>query len=349
MKNVILCTSQWDKLIDKTEGERRESQLLCEYWKRMTDDGARTARHNNTPESARQILELILGSNPVPLKLVTELKAKGVTLGDTSAGRLVADFNTTKAKEIVRSLDEVKKSLEVAKMRNEMLEVKKAEDEKKHAQRVSEILAQLQEARKATTDAMNEAEKHQAEWEEKEAEVKLENESKEFGAQQKAKDIAEARLKASAVRAEEERKRLEAELKKTENEMAILAKPFNTVEYAKTVGEKVLGRRLGRFVGGVWGYASKFGFGTADVVAELSGGKKLSERKQEVMERTGRAVEIGNDYLGWFGATVGLFSGSMAFIATAAGDICDTVDDPEEKRNGSTMTRTDRRFPQVLR
>jgi len=86
MKKVILCTSQWDKLIDKTEGERRESQLLCEYWKKMMDDGARTTRHN-TPESARQILELILGSNPVPLRIVTELKMEGVTLGDTSAGQ----------------------------------------------------------------------------------------------------------------------------------------------------------------------------------------------------------------------------------------------------------------------
>jgi len=291
MKNVILCTSQWDKLIDKAEGERRESQLFGEFWKKMIDDGVRTARHNNTRESTGRILELILGSNPVTPKLVTELEAEGITLGDTSAGRLVADFNRAKAKEIEFSMDELKKSLEAANTRNERLKAARAEDERKWAQREAEILAQLQEARQATTDAMNRAEKLQAERATNEAEVTLEKERKGWEARQKADQATAARLNASLLLRQDEVKNLDAELKRTQKEKEILAKPFNTVEYAKNVGGKMLGKTLGRFVGGVWGYAARIGFGTADVISEFTGGKSSSERKQEVMESIGRSLE----------------------------------------------------------
>jgi len=336
MRNVILCTSQWDKLMDKAEGERRESQLLGEFWKKMIDDNARTARHNNTRESAGRILELILGSNPVTPKLVTELKVEGITLGDTSAGRLVADFNTAKAKEIELSVDEVKKSLEAANMRNERLKAERAEDERKWAQRESEVLAHHREAMRAAI-AGNEAEKLRAELERKEAEVKLENERKEREAQQKAK---EGRMQATILRAQEEMQRLEAALKRTQREKEVLEKRFDMVEYAKNVGQRVLGEKLGRFVGGVWGYAARFGFGTADLLAEFTGGKKFGERKQEVMEWIGHAVERGNEEKGLIGAASGFVLSSARGVVTAISDIQDTTDDGEKEALNCLSTIT---------
>jgi len=109
-------------------------------------------------------------------------------------------------------------------------------------------------------------------------------------------------MQPTILRAQEEMQRLEAELKRTQREKEILEKRFDTVEYAKNVCQRVLGEKLGRFVGGVWGYAARFGFGTADLLAEFTGGKKFGERKQEVMEWIGHAVETGNEERGLIGA-----------------------------------------------
>lgn len=317
MKNVIICTSQWDNLMDKTKGETRETQLLSEYWKKMIDDGARSARHDNTLESAGKILKLILGNNPVTPKLVTELQAPGVTLKDTSAGKAVSDFNTEKAKEIEHDMEELEKSLEMTRMENERMEAKRVEDERKRVQRESEILAQLEEA---VIVAQNEPGMHQAR---KDVEALLNSERAEWETLRKAEDRTKTRGEAKALRIQEEWSKLKNQYFETETETKNLEKPFDPVEYANSITREMMGDKWGGLVGGLWGYTAKAGFMVSDAAAELTGGRKFSDRAQEAMERTGKSAAQGYRDHGFLGATVGLAYGGVRNVFRATDDVFD--------------------------
>jgi len=71
MRNVILVTSMWDA--DRQGvGEQREEELKTKFWKEMLDNGCKTARFENTRESAWMVLGDLQGSRTT-LQLQDEL------------------------------------------------------------------------------------------------------------------------------------------------------------------------------------------------------------------------------------------------------------------------------------
>jgi len=85
MRNVTLCTTMWDK-VPLEEAEAREGQLKGDFWNMMLESGAAMARHDNTPQSARDVIQRFLNLKEIDLDLQLEL-SKGASLADTTAGR----------------------------------------------------------------------------------------------------------------------------------------------------------------------------------------------------------------------------------------------------------------------
>lgn len=106
LKNVVLATSMWDR-VAQDEGTRREEELKSKFWKLLLAMGAKTVRHNDTPESAHTIASMLLGNKPFYLQLQEEMGKDNKALRDTAAGREVM-------LEIVRMKEEHKR--EVAEM-----------------------------------------------------------------------------------------------------------------------------------------------------------------------------------------------------------------------------------------
>ncbi|KAJ4425108.1 hypothetical protein N0V82_000163 [Gnomoniopsis sp. IMI 355080] len=88
LKNVILATSMWDK-VTFDEGVRREEELKTKFWRLLTVMGAKTARHEDTAESAREIASMLLGNKPFYLQLQEEMGKDNKALRDTAAGKEV--------------------------------------------------------------------------------------------------------------------------------------------------------------------------------------------------------------------------------------------------------------------
>ena len=94
LKNVLIVTTMWGS-VDKTVGERREDELKSEdtLFKPLIDAGAQLVRHDLGSESARRIIETLLGNTPKELLIQTEL-SNGISLARTSAGaELSADLD----------------------------------------------------------------------------------------------------------------------------------------------------------------------------------------------------------------------------------------------------------------
>lgn len=88
LKHVLLATSMWDK-VSLEEGVRREDELKGKFWKLLTVMGAKTVRHDDTGESARQIAAMLLGNKPFYLQLQEEMGKDNKALRDTAAGKEV--------------------------------------------------------------------------------------------------------------------------------------------------------------------------------------------------------------------------------------------------------------------
>ncbi|RDB28377.1 hypothetical protein Hypma_015573 [Hypsizygus marmoreus] len=90
VQNVILATTKWDEVTEDV-GSRREKQLVEKYWKHMLDLGSGMCRFLRTPESAWEIVNLILDrvqhSTVDSLQIQVELVDLRKIIPETEAGR----------------------------------------------------------------------------------------------------------------------------------------------------------------------------------------------------------------------------------------------------------------------
>ena len=67
MKNVILCTTHWDILVDKSVGKHRIQELEKDNWNELLELGAHLTRHDNTHKSVEKLLGLITRKEAIML------------------------------------------------------------------------------------------------------------------------------------------------------------------------------------------------------------------------------------------------------------------------------------------
>lgn len=67
-ERVVMMTTMWDRLKDKTMGERREEELRSTFWRPMIDCGSTIVRYESNRESAWHILRLFLDTPRHPLQ-----------------------------------------------------------------------------------------------------------------------------------------------------------------------------------------------------------------------------------------------------------------------------------------
>ena len=87
LQNVVIVTNMWGEVEPQIGGER-EAELMREdiFFKPVLDKGAQMARHDNTTSSTTNIIRLMLGNNPLPLRIQEELIDEHKDISETSAG-----------------------------------------------------------------------------------------------------------------------------------------------------------------------------------------------------------------------------------------------------------------------
>jgi len=86
MPNVVIATTMWG-IVGGDEGEGREEELKGDFWKEILADGCKTARFDQTYESAWHIIGSILCSNPgTTLHIQEEMTNGRKPFHETTAG-----------------------------------------------------------------------------------------------------------------------------------------------------------------------------------------------------------------------------------------------------------------------
>ena len=121
LKNVVLATSMWDK-VPRDEAQKREDQLKStpEFWGWMMSKGSKTYRHNNTKESARNLLKHFLPMDKTVLALQDDMVNKNKTLDETGAGKELEEVLAREREIFARELQEARAQLlEAMKLRDQ--------------------------------------------------------------------------------------------------------------------------------------------------------------------------------------------------------------------------------------
>lgn len=131
LKNVMLVTNMWGE-VDPALGATREVELQTDdlLYKNVLDLGARMRRHENTKESALEIIQEIINNHPEALRIQTELVLEKKDITQTDAcmeiDRRILELERRHQKE----MDEVKETFERA-MRERDEDTKKEMEELK--------------------------------------------------------------------------------------------------------------------------------------------------------------------------------------------------------------------------
>lgn len=114
MRNAVIVTNMWS--YPPTEEERaREAQLMGDFFRPAIQDGATPTRRGGLgPESAREIVRLLMNRQPIELQIVDELLRQGLQLDETEAGVLVDKNLRVRLERQVRERAELDEELQAA-------------------------------------------------------------------------------------------------------------------------------------------------------------------------------------------------------------------------------------------
>jgi len=91
-ENVVVLTTNWDRVVNKEEGDGREAELKNVVFKELVDGGAKFMRHKfGNMKTARDVLEHIFTLLPTHIAIQKEIRVEGKVLEDTAAGSVHRD------------------------------------------------------------------------------------------------------------------------------------------------------------------------------------------------------------------------------------------------------------------
>jgi hypothetical protein len=119
LQNVILATTRWGQAGRSLElelAESRERQLKTDdaFWAPMIERGSRTARFEDTQESAMQLIFNLTNKSPVVLQIQSELVDQEKDLVDTTAGNTVNEEVRRLEKKYKDELSQIQKEMDEA-------------------------------------------------------------------------------------------------------------------------------------------------------------------------------------------------------------------------------------------
>ena len=166
--NVTIVTNMWTR--DSHDiNEVREKELSGNFFKPVLDKGARIARHDDTVQSAHDIIRGIMKKNPLVLRIQRELVDQHKDIADTAAGKIVngeLDEQTGRHQAELREVregmaqalkkkdDEMKQGLEQARRLQEQMD-KIKRDSKGMEARVMELEQEAKERQRAEAQLAN--------------------------------------------------------------------------------------------------------------------------------------------------------------------------------------------------
>ena len=144
LENAVLVTNMWGEVAPDIGGAREE-ELSRDFFKPALDEGAQMVRHQNTPESAQNIVRKIVNNHPVALRIQRELVDRRKHIVDTAAGKVISQELNEQIGRYQTQLREILEAMvEALKEKDEETMQELEEDKGKLQERVEKIKKDLE-------------------------------------------------------------------------------------------------------------------------------------------------------------------------------------------------------------
>lgn len=152
--NVLLVTGMWDTVTAEV-GNSRDRELATKdiFFKPVLEKGARMMRHNNTRESALEIIRNLVDKSPVVLRIQRELGG-GVDIMQTSVYKQIRELMSELVAQRQKKLDT---------LMEELAEAERDRDEETREELQEEVQAAKAELQEAQDKASRLASEYQVE------------------------------------------------------------------------------------------------------------------------------------------------------------------------------------------
>lgn len=126
---VIIATTMWSDLQNQSTGTQRvtERQTSKDFWGNMVNHGANIVRHDNNPQSARKIINMVISNaGKVVLQMQRELAQNDGLVSSTSAGRQLDNDLSDTSRALQKELQALQKEStgNMAALREEVEELR---------------------------------------------------------------------------------------------------------------------------------------------------------------------------------------------------------------------------------
>ncbi|KAI1386329.1 P-loop containing nucleoside triphosphate hydrolase protein [Hypoxylon trugodes] len=128
LKSVVLLTTFWDKLSDKSIGARRQQELRQEFWLDMTAKGSQVRRFDGSRDMAEALVMRLVDRPPVVLQIQRDIMQQGKRLEDTGVGRKIATRLDRSLEEKDKELEDLEKQISKASKRRSSRDLKQLEE-----------------------------------------------------------------------------------------------------------------------------------------------------------------------------------------------------------------------------
>lgn len=173
LQNVIIVTTRWADVPLET-GLKREEQLRSQdnLFRPAIENGATLLRHDNTIQSAYDILEQLVRRQPVPLRIQMELVDEKKDISETAAGAELHRQLEEQAEKFEREIEELRREMNDAlrlkdfRMETEIREAKEQFEVKlkqvaESRDKLSQLYAQEKQASEEMKKSIKALEDHQ--------------------------------------------------------------------------------------------------------------------------------------------------------------------------------------------
>jgi hypothetical protein len=215
LKNVVLVTNMWGE-VSRDVGEARENELSRNFFKPVLDKGAQMIRHQNTAQSAHDIILRITRNHPLVLQIQRELVDEHRDILDTAAGEAVNRELNEQIRRHQAELKAVQEGLMQALKEKDEETRKELEEETKKLQGQMERIKKDSEGMASNYTA--EKQRMEARMREMDQEAKKERQRVEAEYNRQMADLTR-RLQETANVSTAEREKLQEEMKRLQDRL----------------------------------------------------------------------------------------------------------------------------------
>ena len=130
--HVVIATTMWSELKNSVNGQARVDERMSDYWGDLIGGGAKVVNHDNTPERAVEIIEMLVDKGTVTLQMQEELeKSNGRVMATTAGQQMISDLGDDK-KKLLGMIESLHRQLQEEKEKREELEEEIREGEEEY-------------------------------------------------------------------------------------------------------------------------------------------------------------------------------------------------------------------------